>query len=70
MVDGKDIMKLLLRKTDALRTWFSKFKKSVTRSVFGKLQLKQISLNFKTCCCNLKISCLGAKACLAFFVLF
>ena len=31
---------------------FSGFKKLVTRSVFGKLQLTQISLNFKTSCSN------------------
>ena len=29
---------------------FSGFKKFVTRSVFGKFQLTQISLNFKTSC--------------------
>ena len=34
---------------------FSKFKKFVSRSVFGELQLTQISLNYKTPCCNLKI---------------
>ena len=33
---------------------FSGFKKFVTRSSFGKLQLMHISLNFKTTCCNLK----------------
>ena len=40
---------------------FSGFKKFVTRSVFGELQLTQISLDFKTSCCNLKIRSLGAK---------
>ena len=39
---------------------FSKFKKFVFRSVFGELQLTQISLNFKTLCSNLKIRGLGA----------
>ena len=39
----------------------SGFKKFVARSVFGELQLTQISLNFKTSCCNLKIRGLGAK---------
>ena len=43
----------------------SKFEKFVNRSVFGELQLTQISLNFKTSCCNLKIRGLGAKLCLA-----
>ena len=34
---------------------FSRFKKIFTGSVFGELQLTQISLNFQTSCCNLKI---------------
>ena len=34
------------------------FRKFVTRSVFRELQLTQVSLNFKTSCCNLKIRCL------------
>ena len=42
---------------------FSKFKKFVFRSVFGELQLTQISLNFKTLCSNLKIRGLGATVC-------
>ena len=45
---------------------FSGFKKFVARSVFGELELKQISLNFKTSCCNLKFRHLGAKLCAAF----
>ena len=49
-----------------LKLRFSGFKKFVTRSVFAELQLTQISLNFKTSCCNLKIRDLGAKLCLAF----
>ena len=40
---------------------FSGFKKFVTRSVFGELQLTQISLNFKTSCCYLEIRGLGGK---------
>ena len=40
---------------------FSGFKKFVTRSVFGELQLMQISLNLKTFCCNLKIRGLKVK---------
>ena len=48
---------------------FSKFKKFVTRSVFGELQLTQIPLNFKTSCCNLKFRGLGTKLC-AVFLLF
>ena len=46
---------------------FYVFKKFVSRSVFGEPQLTQISLNFKTSCCNLKIRGLGAKLCLAFY---
>ena len=48
---------------------FPRFKKFVTRSVFGELQLTQISLNFKSFCCNLKTRGLGTKLCVA-FVLF
>ena len=47
---------------------FSKFKKLVFRSVFGELQLPQISLNFKTSRYNLKIRCLGAKLCVVFLL--
>ena len=39
---------------------FSEFKKFVTRSVFWGFQLTQVLLNFKTSCCNLKLSDLGA----------
>ena len=46
----------------------SVFKKFVTRSVCGELQLTHISLNFKTSCCNLKIRDLGAKLCVAFLL--
>ena len=57
------------RKTDVLKLRFSKFKKFITMSVFGELQLTQISLNFKTSCWNLKIRVLGAKLCEAFLLL-
>ena len=36
-----------------------KFKKLVSRSAFGELQLTQISLNFKTSCCNLSKTVCG-----------
>ena len=49
---------------------FSGFKKFVTRSVCGELQLEQISLNFKTSCCNLKIKGLGAKLYVAFLLIY
>ena len=47
----------------------SKFKKFISESVFGELQLTQISLNFKTPYCNLKIRGMGAKPCAAFVFL-
>ena len=47
---------------------FSKFKTVVTRSVFGELQLTQISLNFKISCCNLKITDLEQELCVAFLL--
>ena len=59
-------LKVTIEKPDVLKIRFSTFKKLVTRSVFGELQLMQISLNFKTSCCNLKIRDLEAKLCVAF----
>ena len=47
---------------------FFKFKKFVSRSVFGRLQLMQISLNFQTSCRNLKIRSLAAKLCVVFLL--
>ena len=44
-----------------LKLWFCKFKKFAFRSIFGELQLTQISLNFKTSCYNLKIRNQGGK---------
>ena len=43
--------------------------KFISGSVFGKLQLKQISLNLKTSCCNLKIRGLSKKVFLFMFLL-
>ena len=40
---------------------FSKFTRFISRSVFGELQLMQISLNFEIYCCSLKIIGLVAK---------
>ena len=48
------------------KIWFSKFKKFVATSVFGELQLTQMSLNFNTSFCNLKIRGVGTKMCVAF----
>ena len=48
--------------------WFSKFKKFLSKSVFGELQLTQISLNFQISCCNLKIRGPGAKLCATFLL--
>ena len=44
------------------------FKKFITRSVFGELQLTQISLNVKTSCYSLKVRGLGAKLCVDFLL--
>ena len=54
-----------MRETDVFKT-LSKLKRFVSRSVFGGLQLTQISLNFNTSCWNLKIRSLGAKVCVPF----
>ena len=40
-----------------------------TRSVFGELQLTQVSLNFKTTCCNLK-SKVWEHSCVSLFYYF
>ena len=48
---------------------FPKFKIFVFSSVFPELQLLQISLNFETYCCNLKIRGLGKKSSDEFFCL-
>ena len=47
----------------------SKINKFVTRSVFGELELTQISLKFKASFCNLKIRFLGAKLCVVFSII-
>ena len=54
-------------KTHNSKLRFSKFKKFVSKSVLGKLQFTQISLNFKTSCCNLKIRVVGRNQCEGFF---
>ena len=41
---------------------FSESIKFDSKSVFGELQLTQISLNFKNLCCNLKMRGLGVKS--------
>ena len=57
-----------MRKTDILQTLILKSKKFAFRTVFGELQLTQISLNFKTSCWNLKFKSLGANLCVAFIL--
>ena len=52
---------LLLRKNGVL-------KKVCLQVSFWEPQLTQVSLNFKTSCCNLKIRRLGAKLCVAFLL--
>ena len=51
------------------KRWFSKFKKFFSAPVFAELQLTQVSLNFETSCCNLKIRGLRAKVWVAFLFL-
>ena len=60
-------LKLTIEMFSKLR--FSRLKKFVTRSVFRELQLTEISLNFRTSCCSLKIRGLGAIPCVAFLLL-
>ena len=60
-------LKVTIKKKRCFQNIF-KFKKVVSRSVFGELQLKHISLNFKTSCCNLKVSDLGGDKRLAFLL--
>ena len=57
-------LKVTIKTFSKLR--FSGFKKIATGSVFGELQLTQISLNFKTSCSRLKVKGLGSKLCVAF----
>ena len=57
----------LLRKSDVSKLRFYKFKKFVSRTVFGEFQLPQISLNFKTFCCNLKVRGLEVILCVPFY---
>ena len=67
----KDINRLLIKGVSNIylksyektfsKLQFSKFNKFVTKSVFWEFQSTQISLNFKTFCCNLKSSGLGSK---------
>ena len=74
----KEINRLLIKKMSNIylkvtietfsKLLFSAFKKFVTWSVFGELQLTQISLDFKASCSNLKIRSLGAKIWAAFLL--
>ena len=73
----KEINRLLSKRTSNIyltvakltfsKLCFSTFKKFVPGSVFGELQLTQMSLNFRTSCCNLKTRDLGAKLCVTWF---
>ena len=56
--------KRVTRKLTLSKLRFSKCNKFFTGSVF----FRQISLNFQTSCCNLKIRVLGAKLCAAFLL--
>ena len=55
--------------SDLAKLWFSMSKTIVSRSVYGEVQLREISLNFKNFNCNLKIRGLGAKWCKTFLLL-
>ena len=47
---------------------FLSLKSSSSGPFFGELQLTQISFNFQTSCCNLKIRGLGTNLCLTFLL--
>ena len=66
---SKGMSNIYLKASINKKLRFSLFKKFVSRSVFGELQLTKISLNFKSSCCNLKIRGLRAKALMAFLIL-
>ena len=66
---SKTYLKVTVEKMTFPKLRFSKFKKFVSRTVFGESPLIQISLNFKTFCCDLKIRGLGAKLRVAFSLL-
>ena len=66
---GKRMSNICLKVTKNSKLLFSKFKKFVSRSAFGKLQPTQISLNLQTSCRNLQIRGLGAKLCACFLLL-
>ena len=55
-----------MKKTDVLKTFSCK--NYISRSVFGELQFTQISFNFKTSCCCLRIKGLGVKLCVTFLL--
>ena len=63
---SKNYLKVTIEIFSELR--FSAFKKFATRLVLGKVQLTQTSSNFKTSYCNLKITRLRAKMCMAFLL--
>ena len=60
---------LKVKKVKVSKLQLSKFKKFVPRWDFGDLQLTQMSLNFKTSCCDLKIWALDAKVFVAFSII-
>ena len=66
---SEEISNIYLLNIDTIsKLRFSEFKKFVRTSVFGELQLTQISLNFKIFCWNLKFIGLGTKLCVAFLL--
>ena len=57
-------LKFTIEKNWRSQNFHFNFQKFISRSVFGKLQLTQILLNFKTSWCNLKTVCF----CVAFLL--
>ena len=58
-----------LEKVTLSKLRFSKFKKFVTRLIFGELQLTQMSLNPESSCCNLKNQRPGIKTVFDFTII-
>ena len=67
---SKEISNIYIKVT-IQKNWRSQsfdYLKFFSKIVFGELQLMQISLNFKTSYCNLKVRGLWAKLCVAFLL--
>ena len=60
-------LKFTIEKNWRSQNFHFNFQKFISRSVFGKLQLTQILLNFKTSWCNLKTVCFCVASLLFWF---